>query len=353
MFGLVVSYRDHLKFPLPHDHPSCQGHGAVRAHIFPVRAFIAAAKRCSDEIEGEAVKKKAILGGISQEPYHHDTNTVANLIPCVILPKSLELWMDGLITEYAIHISDTGRTSANYPQKKAKDSATAAITNASEFASQFPDAYLEIFCFLLKEEARLTDSEIATVKLSLREGVNRLRELSEECFPGNLGLFGTDKTNLPRTRSHEEFLQSKDGIVEYRQVGNNATSPSLDEFKNFLAKRVERADSSGKDSITSAASSASGDSTLRRSNHSLNRSSSSLSSASEIFEDRNTPSPFKPIKIEGSGDRDSGLKEEEETTREEDQASIGSSASSAGLSARQPRGSKVLGEHKYVSKSDT
>jgi len=239
MFGLIENYRESAaNAVLPHDHPFCAlgpKHEAVRAHLIPVQAVRSAAMRSEiriveDDDPETITKKQAFKRGLKGD-YNHDKNDISNLVPCLIIPKHLEQYIDSSIKAYAIACSETRRRSINRPE----ETSTSAISNESEFAAQHPDVYLQIFGFLLETlptGPSFSEKDKEQLVENFRTGVEILRDISTRVFPSSTGLFGTTLTARSRTRSETE------GIDNFRLVEDGRPAPSLAEFIDLAtAKR--------------------------------------------------------------------------------------------------------------------
>lgn len=235
MFGLILNYGESTASAvLPHNHPFCalgKKHEAVRAHLIPVQAVRSATMRMESEIEiakGDDetnVLKQKFKRGI-RGAYEHNSNDIANLIPCLVIPKHLEEYIDTIIRDYAIECSKTGSRSNNRP----KETSTSAITNESEFAAQHPDVYLEIFGSALETlptGPSFDEQDKAQLIKNFSTGVAILRDVSARVFPESTGLFGTTLAERSRSRSETE------GKDEFREVEAHRPPPSREGFVEF------------------------------------------------------------------------------------------------------------------------
>lgn len=215
----------------------------IRGHIFPVGSLQGILKskygKKLSSLELKNMPKSQLLAERGKSPLY-------DLVPFLVIPRSLESELNEAVKEYAKHATrKQDGTGGGYKEGSAKNHSI--IINESDFAEKYPSVYLEIFRFFIKrhaEELRLKKETTSADSLekAFETGVTELRKVQT-----TLSLdknFCVDESKLPRSHSDVE----SDSIsnpedkknLRVRKIKEPFTKPSIKDFEDFFNTRPKK-----------------------------------------------------------------------------------------------------------------
>lgn len=222
----------------------------MRAHIFPIGALKNILKTKFDEessLLNDAFKLKEELeiktssGTAEQFKYgfgksrDSGLNPLYDLVPFVVIPKSLEEEINKSVKEYAIKATPIIDGTGNH-HKETSLKRSAIIVNESDFAEKYPSVYLDIFGYLLERHSKKLDKDgDEKSALSLRscyeESLKSLHCDTRKIFSLN-DKFDVNEERIPLSYSDTEEE------VRARKIKTPYLKPSLDGFKEFFKEKI-------------------------------------------------------------------------------------------------------------------
>lgn len=218
----------------------------MRAHIFPIGALknILVTKlgeesfllECAFKLK-EELKIKTSSNTLEQfksgfgKSRDSELNPVYDLVPFIVIPKSLEEEINKSVKEYAIKTTQIVGGTGNH-HKEGSSKRSAIIVNESDFAEKYPSVYLDIFGYLVERYSKKLENDgDEESALSLRscygESLESLHCGTRKIFSLD-DKFDVDEERIPLSYSDTE------GEAPARKIIIPYQKPSLDEFKKFF-----------------------------------------------------------------------------------------------------------------------
>ena len=220
--------------------------GFMRAHIFPIGALKNILKtKLGEELSlledafklKKELKVKTSSSALGQfksgfdKKRDSELNPLYDLVPFIVIPRSLEEEINQSVREYAIKATKIVGGTGNH-HKEGSSKRSAIIVNESDFAEKYPSVYLDIFGYLLEGYSQKLEKDgdgksAISLKSCYEHSIKSLRRDTQKIFALN-EKFDVDEERIPLSYSDTEKK------TPARKIITPYLKPSLEGFKKFV-----------------------------------------------------------------------------------------------------------------------